>query len=964
MLASASVAAASSAVSSSSFSASQAPRGMYVAHAQQPTVITQSLTCNLTSGSTTNLVLARCSRLDVMAVTPQGLQLLKELPIHGRVASLAAYLPPRSSQHRLLVLTEAHALFALSADAQSQQFSTAASVDLTHRVGQPSDHGPTVLVTPQANLIAVHAYEGVLSCIPVDAKGALGDVVDVRVEETRVLDLCFLLGHSRPVLCVLCSDYKDKRHVRSFVLDVREREAKPGPLTLPALDHCPVRIAPVDDGGVLVVGEEAAVLYSRDGRALCHVLLTPCTITSVCRIDATRFLVADLHGDLSMLIIQTQAQPPASSSSSSSSSSSAVRLHRELLGHTTIASTMSYLGDSAVFVGSTLGDHALLRLLTERGEDGGFVQVVDSFPNLGSIVDMAVMEVDGGQGQAQLVTCSGAFQCGTLRVVRNGVGVEEEASIELPGIQGMWAVRATDDSADDRLLLQSFVGETRVLVMEDDELGEIEMEGLDAALPTLWAGNVLGQHMVQVTERSVRVISISSSALVTEWKEGRITMASGNRRQVLLAQGRELVLLRWDGRRLVEERRVALEHEVACLDVTPIDDGGEARFAALGLWTDLTLRVLALPSLAEVSREAVGGEVIPRSVLLCPFSPSSVFLLAGLGDGQLLSLSLSTSSGALSGRKRLTLGSQPIALSPFRTGGRLHVFAACDRPTVVYCAQERLLYSTVNLKDVHHMASFSTSTFPASLAFASSTHLVIGPIDSIQKLHIQTVPLAAQPRKVAWFKDEHCLLVLVSRFVRDDSRRDTQGVQWRELSELLALDDEGFEVRSRVELARSEVGSALFVTREPLNGDAFVVVGATVMVADEPMPKRGRLLLLRVEGRQQLRLVSSTATKGAVTCIDQVLGRIAVGINSKVVVYRATREGGDTRLIAECSHVGKVAMRLAGTRCAHLRLHSLLTLSTNLFALICLVSALSLSLSLHVAFPSASHCSCLRLTAR
>jgi DNA damage-binding protein 1 len=31
------------------------------------------------------------------------------------------------------------------------------------------------------------------------------------------------------------------------------------------------------------------------------------------------------------------------------------------------------------------------------------------------------------------VACSGAFQDGSLRVVRNGIGVHEAASMELPG---------------------------------------------------------------------------------------------------------------------------------------------------------------------------------------------------------------------------------------------------------------------------------------------------------------------------------------------------------------------------------------------------------------------------------------------------------------------------------------------------------------------------------------------------
>lgn len=41
----------------------------------------------------------------------------------------------------------------------------------------------------------------------------------------------------------------------------------------------------------------------------------------------------------------------------------------------------------------------------------------------------------------QVVTCSGAGVDGSLRIVRNGIGVVEQALVELPGIKGMWSLR-------------------------------------------------------------------------------------------------------------------------------------------------------------------------------------------------------------------------------------------------------------------------------------------------------------------------------------------------------------------------------------------------------------------------------------------------------------------------------------------------------------------------------------------
>ncbi len=78
---------------------------------------------------------------------------------------------------------------------------------------------------------------------------------------------------------------------------------------------------------------------------------------------------------------------------------------------------------------------------------------------------------------------------------------------------------------------------------------------------------------------------------------------------------------------------------------------------------------------------------------------------------------LHAATGALSDRKRVVLGTRPIALRTFRTGGAAagagaaggrngggpggtSVFAASDRPTVVYSSNKKLLYSNLNENDV------------------------------------------------------------------------------------------------------------------------------------------------------------------------------------------------------------------------------------------------------------------------
>lgn len=116
----------------------------------------------------------------------------------------------------------------------------------------------------------------------------------------------------------------------------------------------------------------------------------------------------------------------------------------------------------------------------------------------------------------------------------------------------------------------------------------------------------------------------------------------------------------------------------------------------------------------------------------------------------------------LTGRKVVALGTQPITLTPFHSkDAATHIFASCDRPTVIFSSGRKLLYSTVNQPHVTYMAPFHSESFPECIALATSEGLSIGTIESIQKLHTRTVQLGEQPRRLAWLKDGQCIAVAV-----------------------------------------------------------------------------------------------------------------------------------------------------------------------------------------------------------
>ena len=362
---------------------------------------------------------------------------------------------------------------------------------------------------------------------------------------------------------------------------------------------------------------------------------------------------------------------------------SVTRLALERLGVTSQPSSLTYVDEGVVFLGSSFGNSQLVRLLTEPADDGTYLQTLASYENLGPIVDFVVVDLER-QGQGQVVTCSGAHKDGSLRVVRNGIGIHEQARVELPGIKGMWSLRnaAAGAAAADgaRFLVLSFISETRVLAMQDDdEIGEVELPGFDAECATLHCSDFGNGAVVQVTTRGARLLDASTMALASEWAPAdgaSISLACADGERLLVATaGRKLVMLTVTGGAWTVAAEATMAHEVACIALAPQTAGGSSAMetdaaaplppmAAAGLWTDLTVRLLSV-GLEEVGCEALGGEVIPRSLLFASFEGASRhYLLCALGDGKLVSFALDLTGaggGGAGGAGAVTLGERKVA---------------------------------------------------------------------------------------------------------------------------------------------------------------------------------------------------------------------------------------------------------------------------------------------------------------
>jgi len=253
------------------------------------------------------------------------------------------------------------------------------------------------------------------------------------------------------------------------------------------------------------------------------------------QIDKQRWLLADDFGKLFFLMIEVIDFQVSS-------------WRLDPVGVASKASCLVYLDDGYVFVGSHSGDSQVVHI-----EEEG-IRIVQTFPNIAPILDFTIMDLgrggEGGQapefssGQARVVAASGAWQDGTIRSVRSGVGLELIGTIgELPHITDLWGVSSTGLGNVHDTLIVSFITETRIFQFDSKaSVEEVDdFHHLELSQPTLFAANLPDRKLVQVFETGIKLTDLDSDMLMLDWRppdaNSKLTAASGNSVHLLVVEG-------------------------------------------------------------------------------------------------------------------------------------------------------------------------------------------------------------------------------------------------------------------------------------------------------------------------------------------------------------------------------------------------------------------------------------------
>lgn len=263
--------------------------------------------------------------------------------------------------------------------------------------------------------------------LPLGPNGNFQEAFNVAIEEPRLIDIAFLYQQSQPTFCLLFEDNLMGRHFKTYSIDTREKIISNGSWQQNHVEFSARMLIPVNDaaGGVLVVGQ-STITYYCNGPNTHSIGMDHKFITAFSPLDTKgeRYLLGDKNGVLSVLILLRNEVSGAKSGDVSG-------LVLEELGVTSIAERICYIENGVVFIGSCFGDSQLVKLLSNdtssnsNVESNQLVEVLETYDNIGPIIDMCVVPSER-HNQSQVVTCSGAYKDGSLRVIKSGIGIREQ----------------------------------------------------------------------------------------------------------------------------------------------------------------------------------------------------------------------------------------------------------------------------------------------------------------------------------------------------------------------------------------------------------------------------------------------------------------------------------------------------------------------------------------------------------
>ncbi|KAG6333787.1 hypothetical protein ID866_5298 [Astraeus odoratus] len=477
-----------------------------VATYHPPSSVVDSVKCTLADNDGSEfLIVAKLNRVDFYSIRPDGLHHENGLEIWGRVRAVRS-VPAKHQPTTVLVLTdhpEPELLFVSLSVSRTgtTELAVRKRLSLFERNSRPAEYLHDVVISPSGQCAVVSVYTSRLRVVVMD-EGQYDRDFDASIIELNLLSLAFIGVNT---LAFLHMDFQQRFQLlaRELIINDLQLSRTVSPVLPPAalpekwftVEDQPPRLVYVsaDDGGdhdfnggVLVVGGRKILLYDLASTEVAEQNLSKIRRTekmkrSTDAEEASRAKQKEKEREWKKRKARAIGSPPT---------------------------TLTYLANQVVYLGSHFGDSQLLRISptpvskldvptlpvppsiptikpTELGKSGKrraddvpeglvvngsgcYLLQLESFNNLAPIVDAVLVDVDN-TGQKEIVTCSGGRNTGSLKVVRRGADFREAAILQgVANVSKVWSLKEKYNDQEHTHLAVSTLERTHVFHFNEE----------------------------------------------------------------------------------------------------------------------------------------------------------------------------------------------------------------------------------------------------------------------------------------------------------------------------------------------------------------------------------------------------------------------------------------------------------------------------------------------------------------
>ncbi|KAI1767266.1 mono-functional DNA-alkylating methyl methanesulfonate N-term-domain-containing protein [Hypoxylon sp. FL1150] len=911
----------------------------YIAPIHRPNSVRHALRVNLFPNEDECLVIAKTNRLEIWKLEETGTLVHTDTKAVNGTISILQKLRPRDSETDLVFVgTDRFHYFTWGWNAAEGVFDTVDSFfDIHEKHMRDTQSQDICAVDPTGRFMVVLLWEGVINVLRMHTIKSKRNNVhwmdQIRVSELFIKCATFLhveTGYpkiaflyqtqtdtpdSQLVTYRLTADDKNTEVSRFEIRDQVDRMEieDPGASMLIPVGRGEedqkryiirnASTARAQLGGLIVVGETRLLYYDDAAKTKVEAGLKESSIfVAWAEYDVSHYFIGDDYGTMWLLEILLDGAVVTG-------------LQMTKIGSTSRASSLVYMGNDVLFVGSHYGDSQVFQFDLKTKA----LHPIQTLNSIAPIMDLNIMDMGNREGeeqttneyssgQARIVTGSGVYKDGSLRSVRSGVGLDDLGVLaDMENVRELFSLKSNNASKSDTLVV-SFLTETRIFTFSPSgEIEEVEeFNGMIFKEQTLLARNLPNNRLLQVTTTSALLIDLESGVVVSSWRpiEGQITNVAANTEWILLSVDGKILLSIQIQQDLVRVEQNDLEDkdQVACVHLPP----EFSNIGVIGFWKSGTVSIVDLKSLQSIHGETLrrkdDNASIPRHIALAQILPpqfAGPTLFVAMEDGFVITFNVSRTDFALSGRKSVVLGTRQARLQLLpRSGGVYNVFATSEHPSLVYASEGRIVYSAVTADDATCVCPFDAEAYPDSVVVATEKEVKISLIDTERRTHVQPLPMGETVRRIAYSRAERAFgLGCISRQVRNNEEIITSSfklvdeVIFKQLGNDYVLDTspraEMVEAVIRAELPDSYGNPA----ERFIVGTSYVDEEQSTATQDTI---RGRILVLGVNNKRALYLVSSRNLKGACRCLGIMGDKIVAALAKTVVLYSYTETSTTT----------------------------------------------------------------------